>query len=104
MQYGYDPSDGEVVYSTDMWVADGTITEEQLFCMLRQLVSTLDDFHPVVLHAMETGEVDFDRVARPSEVREAASSSACCSGTRQAPAADFRSSLQFLSSAAKVIS
>ncbi len=43
-------------------------------------------------------------VARPSEVRAVARVSARCSGTRQAPAEDFRRSLKFLSSAAKVIS
>lgn len=67
VQCGYDPRDGEVVYSMDMWVLDGALTELQLHVLLRQLLSTLDELDPVVRHAMETGTVNFELAARDSD-------------------------------------
>jgi hypothetical protein len=61
VQCGYDPEDGEVCYSLDTWVMDGTLTSYQLGRMISLLAATLDGYDPVVRHAMETGEVDFSR-------------------------------------------
>lgn len=59
VQCGYDSEDGEVCYSLDTWVMDGTLTRYQLGRMISLLATTLDAYDPVVRHAMDTGTVDF---------------------------------------------
>jgi hypothetical protein len=69
VQCGYDSEDGEVCYSLDTWVLDGTLTQIQLARMISLLAATLDGYDPVVRHAMQTGEVDFSREAESRSAR-----------------------------------
>lgn len=59
LQLEHDPEDGEVRLAVDMPVADGTVTAEQLRAMIFTIILSLEEFHPVFVHAMTTGKVDF---------------------------------------------
>lgn len=58
VRVGHDAADGEVRLAVDLPVLNGTVTPEQLQAMVVSLLLTLDDFHEVLVHAMQTGEVD----------------------------------------------
>jgi hypothetical protein len=61
VQIEHDPEDGEIRFATDMPVFDGAVTAMQLNAMVRCLVMTMEEFHPVFAHAMATGKVDMSR-------------------------------------------
>lgn len=56
----HDASDGEVRFAIDMPVLDGEVTSHQLGAMVAVLSMAIDDFHDVIVHAMETGKVDLE--------------------------------------------
>jgi hypothetical protein len=58
LQCEYDPQDGEVRYAVDMWVLDAKVTQSQVEMMVRIVVELLEEYEPVVRHAMEHGKVD----------------------------------------------
>jgi hypothetical protein len=66
LQCGYDPEDDEVRLRVDTWVLDNTLTELQLDVMVRILLKLVDEYDPVVRHAMQTGRIDFS-LAQPEE-------------------------------------
>lgn len=59
LQLEHDPEDGEVRLAVDMPVVDGTVTAEQLRAMISTIILSLEEWHPVFVHAMTTGKVDF---------------------------------------------
>lgn len=61
LQVEHDPADGEVRFSVDLPVMDATLTREQLHVMTTCLYQVCEQYHPVLVHAMETGKVDFGR-------------------------------------------
>ena len=61
-QLEYDPSDGEVKISADMPVCDSVVTAEQLLALMGNVVTVMDEYQPVIRHAMETGQVDMGRM------------------------------------------
>jgi hypothetical protein len=60
-QLEYDPADGEVRIAADMPVCDSVVTAEQLLCLIRNVVTMMDVYQPVIRHAMETGQVDMTK-------------------------------------------
>lgn len=54
----HDARDGEIRLAMDLPVLDATVTPHQLWAMVHGLVKVIDEFHMVVVHAMESGEVD----------------------------------------------
>jgi hypothetical protein len=66
VQAEYDPSDGEIRFACDFPVEDATVTPRQLLRLLRNLLGVIEDFHPVLHHAFETGKVDMSRLPKPS--------------------------------------
>lgn len=71
LQCEYDPEDGEVRYAVDSWVLDNTLTQSQLDVMVRIIIELLEEYDPVVRHAMETGRVDLSMANKPEPVPEA---------------------------------
>lgn len=64
LQFEYDPSDGEIRVSVDMPICDGTATGAQMLSLLGAIVNGLESFHPVIVHAMETGRIDKSLIER----------------------------------------
>lgn len=64
VQCEYDSSDGEVRYAVDTWVLDNTLTARQLEVMVRMGVEILEEYEPVVRHAMATGKINFELAAK----------------------------------------
>jgi hypothetical protein len=67
LQCEYDSSDGEVRYAVDTWVLDNTLTAHQLEMMVRIAVELLEEYEPVVRHAMATGKIDFGLAVKREE-------------------------------------
>lgn len=67
LQCEYDSTDGEVRYVVDSWVLDNTLTRQQLEIMVRAAFQFLEEFDPVVRHAMSTGKVDFGLAVKADE-------------------------------------
>jgi hypothetical protein len=72
LQLEHDPADGEIRFAVDIPVCDGTVTMEQLHTMILCLVQTLEEFHPVLVHAMQHGKVDMGLVWKPAASEQAA--------------------------------
>jgi len=66
LQLEHDPEDGEVRFAIDLPVADGTVTAEQLEIMIRFIVICLEEYYPVLKHAMETGKIDYSLRWQPA--------------------------------------
>ena len=66
-QLEYDPRDGEVRIAADMPVCDSVVTAEQLLALARNVVMVMDAYQPVIRHAMETGQVDMNKMWQPPE-------------------------------------
>ncbi len=67
-----DVEAGEVAIASSIVVAEGTLHPSQLQVALIDMLWTLDRFHPVIVHAMETGVVDMSRCWQPPESKPAA--------------------------------
>ena len=65
LQLEHDVEDGEIRASVDFPVADGTVTKEQLEIMIRVIALCLEEYYPVLKHAMETGKIDFSLSWQP---------------------------------------
>lgn len=61
VQMEHDPSDGEIRFSVDVPVLDGTLTQNQVHALVVCLLRVCEEFHPVLVHAMETGRIEFER-------------------------------------------
>lgn len=57
----HDPTDGEVRFAIDMPVLDNEVTTQQLCAMVAVLFMTVEEFHAVIVHAMDSGEIDMER-------------------------------------------
>ena len=87
LQLEHDQSDGEVRLAIDMPVLDGAVTKSQLLTMIFTLVALLEEYHPVFVHAMSTGKIDFDLAWAPeseADDEEAAPTSPALSPDLQA--------------------
>lgn len=71
LQCEYDSSDGEVRYAVDTWVLDNTLTVQQLEIMVRIAVDLLEEFEPVVRHAIATGKIDFGLAVKREQQKPA---------------------------------
>ncbi len=67
VQFEYDTSDGEVRAMIEFPIEDGTVTQQQLQRVIVGLVKLLDDYHPTIQGAIESGKVEFPE--RPSTAR-----------------------------------
>lgn len=69
VQFSLDDSDGEIRASAEVLLMDGTCTPKQLHATICVVKSVIDQFHPHVVRAMETGEVSYPdegTIARPT--------------------------------------
>jgi hypothetical protein len=55
VKFGYDPTDGEIVVYADLWVMDGTVTQQQFSRMLHNYLPSMDVCYARILKTMETG-------------------------------------------------
>jgi hypothetical protein len=61
VQFEHDPRDGEIRLAVDLPVCDGTVTLEQFSRMLFVLTGILEEYDPVLRHAMQTGRIDWSK-------------------------------------------
>lgn len=69
VQFSFDESDGEVRATAEMALMDGTCTPKQLRTTIDCLVSVIEQFHPHIIRAMESGEISYpdeDTIIRPT--------------------------------------
>jgi hypothetical protein len=59
VQFSFDESDGEVRATAEMVLMDGTCTPKQLRTAIEILMNVIDEYHPHVVRAMETGEISY---------------------------------------------
>lgn len=59
VQFGFDESDGEVRATAEIPLMDGTFTPKQLRATIDHLKSVINQFHPFVARALESGEISF---------------------------------------------
>ena len=59
VQFSFDESDGEIRATAEMVLMDGTCTPKQLRATIELLISVIDDYHPHIVRAMETGEISY---------------------------------------------
>lgn len=67
LQLEHDPSDGEIRFAVDIRLCDAMLTARQLGFMLTCLIRCIEEYHPVLVHAMDTGKIDFSLAWRPKE-------------------------------------
>ena len=63
--FEYDPSDGEIRVASDLPIEDGSVTQLQLDALLGAIIFTLDKFHLVIQHVIETGRIDLSLANEP---------------------------------------
>jgi hypothetical protein len=68
VQLEYHAERGGVHFTIDFPVCDGTVTRMQLDRMIHVLLGLLEQYYPVLAHAMGTGEIDWSRAWRPHSV------------------------------------
>lgn len=56
VKFGWDPSDGEIMASADMWLMDNKLTVEQWERILQNFLSILDLNYQRLKQVLETGE------------------------------------------------
>lgn len=69
VQFSLDESDGEVQATAEMVLMDGTCTPKQLEATIEIVKNVIDQFHPHVERAMQSGTISFPdegTVIRPS--------------------------------------
>lgn len=59
VQFAFDESDGEVRATAEIPLMDGTYTPKQLRATIDHLKSVIDQFHPFIFRAMESGVISF---------------------------------------------
>lgn len=59
VQFSFDESDGEVRATAEMVLMDGTCTPKQLRATVELLMNVIDQYHPHIVRAMETGEISY---------------------------------------------
>ena len=64
VKYAWDASDGEVVAYGDVWIADGTVTQQQFGRYMGNFLSALDVNTPRIVKAIAEGE-DLGRGQEP---------------------------------------
>lgn len=56
-----DATDGEVRLLVDQCVLDGSLTSVQVLGLVMSVFMAVEEMHEVLVHAGQTGEIDFDR-------------------------------------------
>ncbi len=56
VKIGWDPSDGELVAYADVWIEDGTLTQQQFLRMLSVYLPVIDMAYGRLREAIETGQ------------------------------------------------
>lgn len=69
VQYEYDELDGEVRAIVEFPLEDSPLTRRQLMRCVHGIVQIVDEYHPVISRAIETGFIDFEG-ARKSAAME----------------------------------
>lgn len=68
VQYEYDDSDGEVRAIVEFPLEDAPLTRRQLMRCVHGIVQIVDEYHPVIAHALETGRIDFEGAQRSTAI------------------------------------
>jgi hypothetical protein len=72
LQFEYDADDGEVRAIIEFPLEDSKLTQKQLMRCLNGLVQIVDEYHSVLVRAMQSGEIDFARGERKAETEKLA--------------------------------
>ena len=67
VQFEFDDSDGEIRAIIEFPLEDAFLTEQQLYRTVNTLVAIVDQFHPVIIKALEEGVIDFGDTENPLE-------------------------------------
>jgi hypothetical protein len=65
-KFGWDPNDGEIVGYADLWLEDGTVTQQQFRGMLECFLAGIDVHYPRITQTIETGTDPGD--LRPEDI------------------------------------
>lgn len=76
IKFGWDPNDGEITAYSDLWIQDGTITQDQFARMVQVFFSGIDMNYMRIGQAIETGRDpgDLDPADIPREIEKRGSS------------------------------
>lgn len=69
VQFSLDETDGEIRATAEMVLLDGTCTPKQLHATICIVRDVIDEYHPHIERAMETGEISYpneDTIIRPT--------------------------------------
>jgi hypothetical protein len=76
IKFGWDPDDGEITAYSDLWIQDGTITQDQFARMVQVFFSGIDMNFMRIGQTIESGKDpgDFDPADIPKRLQEHGSS------------------------------
>lgn len=72
VQFEYDASDGEVRGIVEFPLEDSPLTRRQLMRCVHGIVQIVDEYHPVIARAIESGFVDFEGARKGADVEKLA--------------------------------
>jgi hypothetical protein len=72
LAFEYDAESKKLWVTVDLPLEDGTLTANQVERIVGTLVELIDEYHPVLKHAIDCGEIDFRRTGNASASQPAA--------------------------------
>jgi hypothetical protein len=66
LAFEFDSASKKLWVTVDVLVEDGTLTANQVERILTMLVELVDEYHPVLAHAIVTGNIDFRLAGNPA--------------------------------------
>jgi hypothetical protein len=73
LAFEFDASTQRLWVTADIIVEDGTLTVSQVERVIGTLIDTIDEYHPVLRHAIDTGIIDFRLAGKASPSQPGAS-------------------------------
>ena len=64
LAYEYDAENKKMWAVVETPLQDGTLTSAQLLHIINSLISMVDDYDPVIRHAIASGEIDFQKAGK----------------------------------------
>ncbi|MCX7024331.1 MAG: hypothetical protein NT080_06905 [Spirochaetes bacterium] len=72
LQFEFDEVDGEIRGIVEFPLEDSQLTRRQLMRCVNGIVRIVDEYHPVLERAIESGIVDFERAERAAKIEREA--------------------------------
>lgn len=73
LAFEYDAAEKKLWVTVDVLVEDGTLTANQVERIVSTLIELVDEYHPVLRHAIDSGEIDFRRAGNATAAQPEAS-------------------------------